>query len=101
MLGIVMDLMTGTPLGEHALVFVVFIYIVLKSHAMIQHLSPWQQAGVIGILTAANVILQGFILNLSGHSTHVMLYMLSAITTMLIWPWILTLNNFRSRAFIR
>lgn len=101
MLGLLMDLITGTPMGEHALVFVLLTYIVLKSHAMIQHLSPWQQAGIVGILAVANAILQAMILGFAGHSTHVALYALSAIPTLLIWPCILLLNNFRPRVFIR
>lgn len=100
-LGMLMDLITGTPVGEHALVFIIVTYVALKNYSRIQYLSRWQQAVVVGILTAMNAVLQGLILGFTGHSTHIALYLLSAITTAFIWPWILALNHFRPRAFIR
>ena len=99
--GLLMDLVTGTPIGEHAAVFVFLIYIVLKLHAAIMHFPPVQQAGVIAIFTAFNAILQSLILSFAGHSTHVGLYALSAITTAMIWPWLFALlDKLRPRAFI-
>ena len=49
--GLLVDLVTGTPIGEHALVFVVLTYIVLKLHRAIVHFPIVQQAGMVAIFT--------------------------------------------------
>lgn len=98
--GLLMDLVTGTPMGAQALVFVVLVYITLKLHSAITHFPLIQQAGVVLIFTLLNVLLQGMILRMCGHSTHTGLYVLSAITTAIIWPWLsLILGRFRPSAY--
>lgn len=99
--GVLMSLIMGTPFAEQAIVFVLLIYLVLKIHPVIAHMPSWQQAGAIAILAVLNAMLQGVILGFTGHSTHVALYGLSAITTALVWPGLsVILNHFRPRAYI-
>ena len=101
MVGVMVSLITGTPFAEQAIVFVLLTYLVLKIHPIVAYMLPLQQAGAIGLLAVLNAVLQGLILGFTGHSTHIGLYSLSAITTALIWPgFSLVLNRFRPRAFI-
>jgi rod shape-determining protein MreD len=102
LVGILMDLVTGTPLGLQAFVFVVLSYCALRLRVIITHLPIWQQASAIGVLIFLNGLLKGIGLSWMGHSAHIGLHVLSAITTMLIWPWIASaLNQLRPRALIR
>ncbi len=101
-IGILMDLVTGTPLGLQAFVFVVLSYGVLRLRTIIEHLPIWQQASAIGVFVFLNGLLQGMGLSWMGHGAHIGLHTLSAITTTLIWPWIFSaLNQLRPRALIR
>ena len=100
--GIVMDLVSGTPLGLQAFVFVMLSYGVLRLRSIIEYLPIWQQASVIGVFVFLNGLLQGIGLSWMGHGVHIGLYMLSAITTALIWPWLFSvLDQLRPRALIR
>jgi rod shape-determining protein MreD len=100
--GILMDLVTGTPLGLQAFVFVSVAYGVLRLRSIIEHLPIWQQASAIGVFVFMNGLLQGIGLSWMGHSMHIGLHILSAITTALIWPWIFAaLDQLRPRALIR
>ena len=100
--GIVMDLVSGTPLGLQAFVFVMLSYGVLRLRSIIEYLPIWQQASVIGVFVFLNGLLQGMGLSLMGHGVHIGLHTLSAITTTLVWPWIFSaLNKLRPRALIR
>lgn len=100
--GIMMDVTTGTPLGLQAFAFVVLSYIFLRLRALIEYLPIWQQACVIGIAVFFNGWMQGIFLSWMGHGTHIALHGLSAITTGCIWPWIYKiLEQLRPRAFIR
>lgn len=101
-IGILMDLVSGTPLGLQAFVFVALSYGVLRLRSIIEHLPIWQQATVIGVFVFLNGLLQGIGLSWMGHGVHIGLYMLSAITTTLIWPWLFSvLDQLRPRALIR
>ncbi|MCX7120899.1 MAG: rod shape-determining protein MreD [Gammaproteobacteria bacterium] len=100
-IGILMDLITGTPLGEQAIIFVLLIYIILKIYSYIAHFALLQQAVLILIFSFFNIALEGFILGFVGHGTHIALHSLSALTTALIWPWLfLILDKFQPRVFI-
>lgn len=102
LIGLGMDFITGTPLGLQAFVFVALTYFVLRSRSLITHLPIIQQACVIGFLVFLNGLMQGILLSWQGHSAHIALHMLTAMTTGLIWPWIFSiLNHLRPRALIR
>ena len=100
--GISMDLVSGTPLGLQAFVFVALSYGVLRLRLIIGYLPIWQQATVVGMFVFLNGLLQGIGLSWMGHGVHIGLYMLSAITTALMWPWLFSaLDQLRPRALIR
>ncbi|OGT59302.1 MAG: rod shape-determining protein MreD [Gammaproteobacteria bacterium RIFCSPHIGHO2_12_FULL_42_10] len=99
--GILMDLITGTPLGEQAVIFVLLTYFILKIHDYIAHFSLLQQTVLIAIFSFFNIVLQGLILGFVGRNTHIALHSLSAITTAIIWPWLfLILDKCQPRVFI-
>ena len=91
--GICMDIVTATPLGQQALIFVLLTYGVLKFHPVIAHATLGQQAMLVGLLTAVTILLQGILLGWAGHSTHILLHELSALTTAFIWPLLYFLLN--------
>lgn len=88
MVGIFMDLVMGTPMGQQSFIFVLLIYCVLKFHHIIFHSPRWQQAFFVGVIAALNIVLRNVLLGFTGHSTHIGLNGLSVITTILIWPWV-------------
>jgi rod shape-determining protein MreD len=101
-IGLGMDLITGTPVGLQAFVYVALAYFVLRSRLLIAHLPILQQASVIGLLVFLNGFMQGILLSWLGHSSHIGLHALPAITTGLIWPWFFSiLDHLRPRALIR
>jgi rod shape-determining protein MreD len=86
--GLVMDLLNGTLLGEHALAFTIVIFFVSKLYIRLR-MYPLLQQGLsifVFILLYQFIIycIQGFIGQLP--SSH--LYWLSAVTSMLLWPWL-------------
>lgn len=96
-MGIVVDLMTGTLLGEHALAFTAIIYFVNRLHIRLR-MYPLIQQGLCVLIFALFYqfiiyCIQGFIGNLPP--SH--LYWLSAVTSMLLWPWLFVLMRDFSR----
>lgn len=95
-MGIIIDLMTGTLLGEHALALTMVIYLVSRMNMRLR-MYPMMQQGlcVLFFVLFYQFIIyctQGFIGNLPP--SH--LYWLSAITSTLLWPWLFVLlRDFR------
>lgn len=85
--GIIVDLLTGSLLGQHAFVYSVIAYLVLKFHSQLENLPTWQQSLIIFILSMLNLIICYWILKLSGYSPQSWSYWLSALTNAIIWPW--------------
>lgn len=98
-MGIIVDLLNGSLLGEHALAFTVVIYFVSRM-AIRLNMSPPIQQGIsifIFILLYQFTIycIQGFIGELPG--SH--LYWLSSVTSTVLWPWFFVLMRDYRRWF--
>ncbi len=97
-MGIFVDVLNGTILGEHALAFIIIAYLAMKSYRQFR-LSPWWQQMIsvcifVGIYQLIIFVLQG----ITGHAPKTVLYWLPSITSMLLWPWIyVVLRNLRRR----
>lgn len=100
--GLLMDLITGTTPGQQAFIFVFLAYFVLKYHLLIAHFPLWERSGVIALFALTNVLFQSGILKMTGHSTHIELYSLSALTTFLVWPLIsIILDRLQPKVFTK
>lgn len=91
MTGLVVDVLNGSLLGEHALAFTIVIYFVSRIYIRIR-MFPMMQQGLsifIFVLLYQFVLycIQGFI----GELPRSHLYWLSSLTSMLLWPWLFVL----------
>lgn len=87
-MGLIVDLLNGTLLGEHALAYTIVVYFVSKMHIRLRMYPLLQQGmSIFGFVLMYQFIIyciQGFIGQLPG--SH--LYWLSSVTSMLLWPWL-------------
>lgn len=90
-IGLIVDVLTGTLLGEHALIFVLISYFLLRFHSRIRHFYFWQQAVVVfGLVVFYQLILfwvQGMIDQLPSSG----LYWLASLTSLIAWPIVILL----------
>ena len=90
-IGLIIDLLTGTLLGEHALAFAVVIYLVARMHMRLRMYHILQQGlSILFFVLLYQFILycvQGFI----GELPRSHLYWLASISSMLLWPWLFIL----------
>lgn len=89
--GLILDLLSGTLLGEHALAFTIVIYFVVRMHSRLRMYPMLQQGmSILMFVLLYQFILyctQGFI----GQLPRSNLYWLSPVTSMLLWPWLFVL----------
>lgn len=97
-LGLLLDVLRAGLLGQHALSFAIIAYITLQLYQRIRVFPLWQQAVSILALVFLHLILQLWIMGISGDSTHGWTYLLPALSSMLLWPVLfLGLRSLRRR----
>ena len=91
LLGILLDVLTASLMGLHALSLVVLIYLVQRFRARLRFFPPWQQAlSVLGLLINDQII-RLWISSLVGEPLPGWSYWISPFVGMAIWPWLFLL----------
>lgn len=86
--GLIIDLLTGTLLGEHALGFTIIIYFVSNLTIRLR-MSPLLQQGItVFLFTLIYLFIIYCVQGFTGQLPSSHLYWLSAITSMVLWPWL-------------
>jgi len=95
-LGLVLDLLTGSLLGMHALGLVIMTYLVTRFRPRLRFFPPWQQALSVLALLVNDRIIVVWIVTLRGDSLPAASYWLAPVVGMLVWPWLfLLLDRYR------
>ena len=98
LIGLVLDVLSGSLMGLHALSLVVMVFLVQRFRSRLRFFPPWQQAfSVLGLLVNDRIILI-WITVLLGESLPTWKYWLPPLVGMALWPWLfLFLDRVRAR----
>jgi len=98
-LGVLLDVMTGTLLGQHALGLVILIFLLERFRARIRFFPPWQQATAILVLLLNDRVIHLWIIALQGNAWPNWQWWLAPVVGVFFWPWLfLLLDALRRRA---
>ncbi|MEJ2453429.1 MAG: rod shape-determining protein MreD [Candidatus Thiodiazotropha sp.] len=96
--GLLLDVLSGTLLGQHALGLSVIAFLALKLHLRVRVMPLRQQVFSIFILLLVERLLALWSTGAAGYPTPSLLYWVTPVVSMLLWPWTyLTLRNVRRR----
>jgi rod shape-determining protein MreD len=99
LVGIILDVLNGTLLGEHALALTFVIYIVVHMHSRLRMFPLLQQSIMVFLLVLIYQFIlycvQGFI----NETPHGLLFWSSSLTSMLLWPWVYSIMQDCRRRF--
>lgn len=99
--GLMLDVLTDTMLGMHALSFTLVAYFVAKWSVRLKLFPIWQQAWFIFLFLLLNQVFLFIPQALIGNSQVAFLYWLSPLLGMLLWPWLyLLLSGLAEHAII-
>ena len=98
LIGVIVDALTGSLMGLHALSLVVMVFLVQRFRSRLRFFPPWQQAlSVFGLLVNDRIILIWISVFL-GEPLPTWKYWLPPLVGMALWPWLfLGLDRVRSR----
>ena len=90
-LGLLLDLLTGTLLGQHALSLIVISYLTERFRNRLRFFPPWQQAAAVMALLFNDRIVQLWVIGLTGDAWPVWTWWLAPLIGLILWPWIFLL----------
>jgi len=86
-LGLCIDLLDGSLLGQNALAMSVVAYLSLLLFQRLRNYGAWQQAMMVGILIGISLMISQWIQNLTSVSADTVAFLLPAVASTLLWPW--------------
>jgi len=102
LIGLLLDVLTSSLLGMHALELVVLVYLVTRFRARLRFFPPWQQALSVLALLLNDRIIVVWIVSLRGDALPPPSYWLSPLVGTILWPWVfLLMDRYRSLARLR
>ena len=84
--GLLLDVVYGSLLGQHALAKTLVAFLVLKLHLRIRIFPAWQQALVVGLILVINHIIIIWVRGMSGQADAPGKLWFTIIVGMAIWP---------------
>ncbi|MBI4006765.1 MAG: rod shape-determining protein MreD [Gammaproteobacteria bacterium] len=97
-MGLLLDVLQGTLLGQNALGLAVLAYFIIQSHQRIRMFPLIQQAFLISLLVLFYLFLTLWVRGIMGIPPQLWTYWMPAFTSMLLWPWLfIILRDIRRR----
>lgn len=87
-LGLLLDVLKGAVLGQHALALAVVAYLTYKVHQQVRVYPMWQQALSVMALLLLYQLLVLWVSGITGAKSQTWLSWLPALSSTLLWPWI-------------
>ena len=90
-IGLLLDLVDGSLLGQHAMTFVIAGFFAVNFHQQFRMFSRVQQTLLIALTVAIYELIDGLITQFSGNASFSFLLFLPVFFSALVWPMIFTL----------
>jgi rod shape-determining protein MreD len=87
--GLLLDVLAGTMLGEHALALSLIAFLVLRLHLQVRAFPLWQQTLTVAVLVGLYQLVLYLVDGAIGLPTHPLPRWLPVATSLLIWPWLM------------
>ena len=100
-IGVLMDVLTGTLVGQTALIFVTTAYIILRFFDRFVYFVVWRQSLLILLLTTISMFLMYCINALTGNIFFHVTYISTIILNTLLWPLLLFCLCYFYKPFIQ
>ncbi len=100
--GILLDVLTGTLLGQHALGLSVVAFATVKLHQRVRVFPLWQQSLVVLVLLVVEHLLALWVMGAINERPPGLIYWAVPPIGALLWPWVfVVLRDLRRRFHVR
>ena len=99
LVGIAVDVLTGTLLGQHALSFSVVAYATVKLHQRVRVFPLWQQSLVVLLLLVSEHLIALWVIGATHKQPPGLIYWIVPLLGAILWPWVFVLMRDVRRRF--
>lgn len=100
--GILLDVLTGTLLGQHALGLSLVAFSTIQVHQRVRVFPLWQQSLVVLVLLIVEHLLALWVLGAIGRHPPGLSYWVIPLIGAVLWPWVyILLRDLRRRFHVR
>lgn len=101
-IGLLLDVLQGTLLGQHALSLSLIGYITLFIHQRVRVFPLWQQSLFLLLLLLLDSMISRWVLGISDRPIDESRYWITPVIGAILWPWVYTiLRDIRRRFRVR
>lgn len=97
--GLATDVLFGELFGQNALVLVLVAWLILLLYQRIRRFPLWQQSLVMLPVLGIAQMVSLWLSSLAGSRPPTLLYLLPAVISTLLWPWVFTVLRLLRRRF--
>lgn len=98
-LGLFVDVLLGSLLGQHAIAFIVVAYIASSLYQRLRMFSVWQQSLIVFATVGLNQLINIWIETIAGLNEWNIWRMLASVMSAFLWPWVFLLLRYLRRRF--
>ncbi|GHC32152.1 rod shape-determining protein MreD [Kushneria pakistanensis] len=99
LIGILLDLLQGTPLGENALLYAAIAFLTLLLYQRMRIYALWRQAMLVTIVLALMQLFEQWLRTLLLGAPLHLEFVYAALLGGILWPWLFTLMQIVRRRF--
>ena len=99
LLGLLVDVMLGSLLGQHGIAFIVVAYIASSLYQRLRMFAVWQQSLIVFITIGLSDLINFWIESIVDEAAWSLWYLLPALVSALLWPWVFAVLRFIRRFF--
>lgn len=97
--GLLVDLLLGSLLGQHALAFIIVAYIASNVYQRLRMFMVWQQSMIVFAITGLNQLINFWIESIAGVAEWSMWYLFPSVVSAFLWPWVFLILRYARRKF--
>ena len=97
LVGIAVDVLLGSPMGQHALSYVLIAYVVASLYQRVRMFSVWQQASILFVLLWLNQLVEFWIESIVSVTDWSFWYLLPAVSGAFLWPSVFLILRYLRR----
>ncbi len=100
-LGILLDVLQGSLLGQNAIGLTIIVFITAKLHLQVRQYPLYQQSIFVGLLVAVYLGMIAWVNGMIGRPPESWAFFAPVLTSILLWPWLFViLRDIRRRAIV-
>ena len=99
LVGLLLDAVEGSMLGQHALSLSVVAYLALVLYQRLRQFNLWQQAAVVFVMVGVNQLVALWLQGLAGLTSGSAVFLVPVLISALLWPAVMTLLRHMRRSY--